>query len=203
MVAHARRLYLLRHGPTDWNAEHRIQGHTDIALSDLGRNTVQCRRLDARQSAARWYCSPLKRARETANLMQLNAEVESALIEIAFGEWEGVSKFDLNIDKKLVGRGWDRRPPGGESRREALHRVLAWLAAAPSEGDIGAVVHGGLIKAMYAHTTGWNLRGEPPHTLHWEAVHCFDIDRYGRVASDSYASELIGDATAWNFPIAA
>ncbi|MEM9601722.1 MAG: histidine phosphatase family protein [Pseudomonadota bacterium] len=203
MVAQARRLYLLRHGPTDWNAEHRIQGHTDIELSDLGRATVSRRALSARPRAARWFTSPLKRARETAALMHLHAEVESSLIEIAFGDWEGISKHDLRIDKALVGRGWDRRPPGGESRREALHRVLAWLAAVPGDSDVGAVVHGGLIKAMYAHATGWDLRGDPPHTLHWEAVHGFDMDRYGRIVGDSYSSELIGDSAAWDFPFAA
>lgn len=193
----------MRHGPTEWNTEHRIQGHTDTELGAYGRQVVQLRRLEPAQRAARWFSSPLMRARETASLMHLNATIESALIEIAFGEWEGQRKCDTHIDKQLVGRGWDRRPPGGESRREALHRVLAWLAAVPDKGDIGGVVHGGLIKALYAHTTGWNLRGEPPEPLCWEAVHCFRLDKWGRIEANSYSSAAIGDSSAWDFPRAA
>ncbi len=203
MAANARRLYLVRHGPTEWNAGHRIQGHTDTQLSDFGRQVVARRQLSDEQRAARWFSSPLNRARETASIMNLHADVESALIEIAFGEWEGRNKFDLDIDKALVGRGWDRRPPGGESRREALHRVLAWLAAAPTHSDLGAVVHGGLIKTLYAHATGWNLRGNAPDDLAWEAVHCFELDRYGRIVNGCYESFAIGDQNAWQFPLAA
>ncbi|MEM6985373.1 MAG: phosphoglycerate mutase family protein, partial [Pseudomonadota bacterium] len=60
MVEHERRLFLVRHGPTDWNAAHRIQGHTDVALSALGRETVKRRRLDSQHARAHWFTSPLK-----------------------------------------------------------------------------------------------------------------------------------------------
>ncbi len=203
MIAHARTLFLIRHGPTEWNAGHRIQGHTDIPLSAAGRGVVANRTLSDAHRQARWFCSPLSRARETATLMGLNADIESALIEMCFGEWEGCSKFDNAVGPALSSRGWAGQPPGGESREEALQRILAWLAVTPPQGDLGAVVHGGLIKTLYAHATNWDLRGAPKHELNWEAVHAFKLDRYGRVIGGTYACEQIGDERAWQFPKAA
>ena len=58
------KIALLRHGPTDWNAKHRIQGHTDIPLSDEGLRKMQGLRVPF--AAARIFSSPLLRARQSA-----------------------------------------------------------------------------------------------------------------------------------------
>ncbi len=87
-------LYIIRHGKTDWNAEYRLQGRTDIQLNEEGRQM-------ARDAGARYrninfdvcYCSPLIRAQETARLLLEGRNVpiitDERLIEMCFGEYEG------------------------------------------------------------------------------------------------------------------
>ena len=60
---------LIRHGPTQWNAAGRIQGRTDVPLSEIGRAQVSKQRVPEAYDGAIWVCSPLVRAVETAQLM--------------------------------------------------------------------------------------------------------------------------------------
>ena len=88
------KLYIMRHGKTDWNAVYKCQGHTDIPLNDEGRRM-------AREAAERYrsleydvcYCSPLVRAYETARIVTEGRNVEiikdDRLIEISLGKYEG------------------------------------------------------------------------------------------------------------------
>jgi probable phosphoglycerate mutase len=78
-------------------------------------------------------------------------------------------------------RGLDFRPPGGESPREVIERIRPWLrdianAAVPTL----AVTHRGVIRAILAEATGWDMRGKPPAKLDWQAVHVFTADPHGR-----------------------
>lgn len=87
-------LYVIRHGKTDWNLQYRLQGNTDIPLNDMGREM-------AREAADEYagihfdicFCSPLVRARETAELLLKGREIEivydDRIKEIGFGEYEG------------------------------------------------------------------------------------------------------------------
>ena len=88
-------LYIIRHGKTDWNLKHKLQGRTDIPLNDEGREM-------ALEAGERYkdvhfdvcYCSPLVRARETAELLLKDRDVpiitDDRLVEMCFGEFEGV-----------------------------------------------------------------------------------------------------------------
>lgn len=92
--------YILRHGRTDWNEEHRLQGEVDIPLNETGRQM-------AYDAAEKYkdidfdicYCSPLKRAQETARifLADRNPAVEiitdNRLHEMCFGDYEGVKNI--------------------------------------------------------------------------------------------------------------
>ena len=92
--------YILRHGRTDWNDEHRLQGEVDIPLNETGRQM-------AYDAAEKYkdidfdicYCSPLKRAQETARifLADRNPAVEiitdNRLHEMCFGDYEGVKNI--------------------------------------------------------------------------------------------------------------
>ncbi len=93
-------LYIIRHGKTDWNLAHRLQGRTDIPLNDMGREM-------ARNAAAQYadvnfdicFCSPLVRARETAELLLDGRDVpiitDERLVEMSFGIYEGqANTFD-------------------------------------------------------------------------------------------------------------
>ena len=66
------RLALIRHGPTDWNAKGRMQGHSDTPLSTAGHAEVAARGaagLHPRLAGFYWFASPLRRARLTATLL--------------------------------------------------------------------------------------------------------------------------------------
>lgn len=127
------RLGLIRHARTPWNLEKKIQGSTDIPLSPEGK-----------EEAARWgeilksepfdliLSSPLIRARETALILSDRIGIplffDTDLREQDFGDWEGQRIIDIRKkDPRAVefqeSRGWEFRPPGGESRTGVLERV--------------------------------------------------------------------------------
>ena len=166
------RLLLIRHGATTWNEAGRIQGRSDPHLSTQGRAAVERWVLPPWAAKARWICSPLARARETAALLHAGRPTEEPrLIEMDWGAWEGCGLADLRktLGAEMAaneGLGLDFRPPGGESPRDVQDRLrplLAELAAAP--GDVTAVTHKGVIRAVYALASGWNLIGKPPTKL--------------------------------------
>lgn len=91
-------LYVLRHGKTDWNAQYRLQGRTDIPLNDEGREMARKAALEYKDvNFDVCYCSPLIRARETAQLLLEGRNVpiiyEDRLMEMGFGEYEGVVNY--------------------------------------------------------------------------------------------------------------
>ena len=78
----------IRHGRTGWNAEKRIQGRTDIPLSEAGRAELRGFRAPAITHDTDWHVSPLIRAVETARLIGPGAFlIEPCLIEMGWGEW--------------------------------------------------------------------------------------------------------------------
>lgn len=88
-------LYITRHGKTDWNNRHKLQGRTDIPLNEEGRKMAE--QANAAYSNLHLdicYCSPLIRAKETAEILLKNRNVpiiiDERLIEMNFGEYEGL-----------------------------------------------------------------------------------------------------------------
>ena len=116
-------LVLLRHGPTDWNAEGRIQGRSDRPLSREGRARVRAWRLPPAFEGYNWATSPLHRARETAALLgHQDAEVVAELVEADWGQWEGERLPELrarlgDVMAANEARGLDFRPRTGARRR--------------------------------------------------------------------------------------
>lgn len=175
-------LVLLRHGPTDWNEAGRIQGRTDRPLSRAGRARVREWRIPPAFRTYHWATSPLHRARETARLLGHDgAEVVPELIEADWGDWEGDRLDDLRAHlgaamTSLEARGLDFRPPGGESPRDLQVRLAPWLARVAADGNPRvAVAHKGVIRAVYALATGWDLLGKPPDKLHPDCAHAFHL----------------------------
>jgi broad specificity phosphatase PhoE len=77
--------------------------------------------------------------------------------------------------------GLDLRPPGGESPREVQARVRPLLAEIAQSGrPTAAVTHKGVIRAVLALATGWDMRDKPPHRLDWSAAHLFRLDASGK-----------------------
>lgn len=87
-------LYIIRHGKTDWNAQKRLQGHTDIPLNAEGREMARAARSAcASISFDVCFCSPLIRARETAEILLEGRNVpivpDERLTEMDFGAYDG------------------------------------------------------------------------------------------------------------------
>jgi probable phosphoglycerate mutase len=182
-------LALIRHGPTAWTAEKRIQGQTDVGLSEAGRATVRGWRIPPDFADFRVLASPLARARETAALLGLEvAALEPRLMERAWGAWEGRRLPELRerygtAMKAWEARGLDFRPPGGESPRDLQARLDPLLADLAADGrDTLAVAHRGVLRAVYALATGWDMTGDPADALEDGCLQLFDLAQDGTPA---------------------
>ena len=158
---------LIRHGRTRWNAEHRIQGWRDSPLSREGE--AMARHWGKRLASLGWdriLASDLGRARQTAELVNralgLDLATDPRLREQDWGQWSGLRLPELRRDlprelERQESRGWEFRPPGGESRRELLARVRTALEDAhrchPGQ-RILVVCHEGVIKTVLYHLLG-------------------------------------------------
>ncbi len=176
------RLWLVRHGETDWNVEGRWQGQAAFAppLNAVGRAQTHAlaAQLDG-QSFEALYSSDLLRARETADIIAarlgLSVRLEPRLREINQGEWEGKLGSDV---ERLYPTEWaarerdplNARPPGGESVTEVAARVWAAaddMAHAHPAGLIVVVSHGLSLATLVCRARGLPLGQAysviPPH----------------------------------------
>jgi probable phosphoglycerate mutase len=162
-------VYYIRHGETDWNVAGRLQGGRNIPLNPRGRaQATHCgevlRDLFARAgnapAAYDYVSSPLCRATETMEIVRktlsLDAagyRVDQALIEIAFGDWEGftIAQLHSHDPQRIAQRGqdkWHFLPPGGESYEMVSKRMLAWYRTL--QRDTVVTAHGGTARGLYA-----------------------------------------------------
>lgn len=175
------RLALLRHGPTAWNGEKRLQGRADQPLSAEGEAQVRSWTLPPQVAGFRWLTSPLLRARRTAALIGVEAAIEPAAIELDFGAWEGRRLSEIRAEDPTgvavnEARGLDFTPPGGESPRDVQARLAPLLARLAAQGrDTGIVTHKGVIRALLSLATGWPMVDKPPVKLFWDRVHLFEL----------------------------
>lgn len=167
-------LLVVRHGETDWNAEGRLQGHTDVPLNARGRAQAAELAASLRGAGVRWVLtSDLARAAETGAIVRAalaldagEADVDPDLREQRFGVYEGLTgpecerKFGESWRWWKAAGGAKRLPPeGGESWEALVERVVAGahraLDRAEREGGPGLLVtHGGVMRALLHVTTG-------------------------------------------------
>lgn len=185
-------LALLRHADTAWSAEGRIQGRRDVPLSESGRAALAGFALPPACHGMRVVTSPLARCVETARLLGAReALCDPRLVEMHWGEWEGRLLAELREQlgapmRENEAHGWDFRPAGGESPRELWARIQPWLAEVAAAGaPTLAITHRGVIRAVLATATGWDMRGPPPAKLDWRAVHLFRLGSDGRPAVEA------------------
>ena len=165
-------LVLVRHGPTVWNGEGRLQGRTDMPLSDEGREIVATWRVPSTFDGFDLVVSPLRRCTETAALLARTMtdpptpRCDPRLVEMSWGQWEGRTLSELREaygDGLEVneGRGLDFRPHGGESPHDVQERVRPVLEEiGRTKQPTLAVVHRGVMRAVYALATGWDMRSK-------------------------------------------
>jgi broad specificity phosphatase PhoE len=166
------RIAFLRHGPTDWNEQGRIQGRIDMPLSHVGRARMAGLLPPRGFQSVRAYVSPLVRARETAKLLGFaDAVVDARLSEHNWGEWEGLTREEILARDgegafERAGHGIAFTPMGGESTRALLERLAAFLRHVAKEPtDAVAVAHRGILRSAYALSTGWDMLTPMPAKL--------------------------------------
>lgn len=164
-----RRLVLLRHGQTEYNAGSRMQGQLDTELSDLGRDqAAAAAEVLAKRQPLLIVSSDLKRALDTAVTLGdragLAVGVDKRLRETHLGDWQGLTHLEVDTMAPGARVAWreDARwaPHGGESRVDVADRsvpVVAELVAGQpewglegSDRPVVLVAHGGLIAALTA-----------------------------------------------------
>jgi len=166
------RIALLRHGPTDWNEQGRIQGRIDMPLSEAGRTKIAGLLPPKGFERARAFVSPLARARQTARLLGLSDPIiDERLSEHHWGEWEGLTREEILARDganafERAGSGIEFHPRGGESTRELLARVSDFLRdVAKAKSDAIAVAHRGVLRSAYTLATGWDMASPMPAKL--------------------------------------
>lgn len=150
-------LYLIRHGESLFNAQRRIQGQSDVALSPLGLRqaaalaaALQSLDIDA------IYASPLRRAMQTAEplaaALHLSVRSDDRLKEINAGEFQGLEWEEIEQRWPEAAMHWQQQTPdfvipGGESRRAVAERGRAALEAIRAAGhrQVVVIAHGGVL----------------------------------------------------------
>jgi 2,3-bisphosphoglycerate-dependent phosphoglycerate mutase len=165
-------LYLIRHGKSTWNQTGRIQGQTDVPLSDEGVKQAEAlaKRLKS-WKFDRVYSSDLQRAKQTAETACPKAPItfDARLREIHLGDFQGRTWNEMTDEERDVYSVWfagsyGQKVPGGESNDDLRDRALAWLAELPKEGRVIAFTHGGFIVSALQSIVG------RPKPLHWKKM---------------------------------
>lgn len=165
------RIYLVRHGVTIWNSEGRLQGHTDVPLSEEGRTQAALigTRLSDTPITAIWS-SDMSRARDTAEAIAAghNIQVRTTplLRERMMGTWEGLTKEEIRAtggEPLLTAYRQDsvaNRPPGAEEMQDVWNRlssVAREIRETYADGTVVVVGHGGTLRVILCDALGANI----------------------------------------------
>jgi len=170
-------LLYLRHGQTDWNAQGRIQGRTDIPLNETGREQARAQALalvSHEPPVDVIYASPLLRARETAEIVQQSLEVpiyfDERLVERCFGSYEGTLRAEL-VGGSIASHGAalgeaELERQGVESLEILGKRVCGFLdeiTAGHEAQTVLVVAHGGVGRMVHWHFHGQDESDKSKH----------------------------------------
>ncbi len=214
----SRRLILIRHGQTTYNATGRMQGHIDTELSDVGYEQAQAAaRLLHDKEITKIVASDLVRAAETARVvaeaLDLDFTTDSRLRETDLGDWQGRSSQEVDEEFPGARAIWRHdptwAPPKGESRVDVARRarpVIDELMREHDEWDEGPVLivaHGGAISALTCHLL--NLEAQQYGILsglkntHWSQLTARpQFDTNNPTATPHFTADNVDDA-AWYF----
>ena len=154
------KIYLIRHGQTDWNLEGKIQGRHDVSLNKTGLKQAELLAMGMdKRPVVQIFSSRQKRALETAQAVGRRQHVAVTVIdgleEVEFGEWEGKTWDEISREYPEEFKVWCTEPaeivpPGGESRPQIYRRIGNALKEIlrRSRGDIAIVSHGAALAYM-------------------------------------------------------
>lgn len=171
-----RRLILLRHGQTHYNATRRMQGQLDTRLDDVGREqaALAAERFVA-ADISRIIASDLERASDTATIIGdrigVPVETDARLRETDLGAWQGCTHTEIDVEDPDARLRWRNdatwAPPGGESRLDVARRarpvvddLIADFGAWPGSSVL-LVAHSGTISALTSHLLGLDVTQYP------------------------------------------
>ena len=163
------KIYFVRHGETFWNKEKKIQGQSDIPLNEYGIELAYVT-ADAMKDISFdiVYSSPLLRAKETADILvkdrNLEVYTDSRLVEMSFGEGEGESLPEIHTHPEMklynfIHNPGEYIPPiGGETFEELYIRCKSFIdeviLLAEDKYDTMLIVgHGALIRGFIHNIT--------------------------------------------------
>ena len=169
------RLIMIRHGETNWNVEQRKQGRNDQPLNDKGQAQAQLAAdyVKATFNIVKVWSSPLQRCANTAASFELPVATSDHLLEIDYGDWEGMldSDIDARHPERYQNGGISMDPPGGEMRSNLPVRARTWVhesKIADEDGDVVLVGHGAAMKGLLVA-----LLGLPDHAMeNFEIYNC-------------------------------
>ena len=164
------RMVLVRHGETVWHAENRYAGRTNVALTETGRaQAMQLAGWSREQKFDAVWSSPLSRARQTAqpsaDALALPLQIEERLIELDFGDAEGLTASEMRQRFPSERKAFELDPaanplPGGESPNAAAMRgvdALRAMASRSPEGRVLVVAHSTLLRLILCRLMGVSL----------------------------------------------
>ncbi len=165
------KIYLVRHGLTEWNVSGRFQGHSDVTLTEMGIQQAKClaeyfpaEKIDA------VYSSDLQRAALTASYIakRFGCKVRETykLREMNFGAWEGMTFDEIKTrwpfaEKQILFTPDEIKPPAGESFQEVeerASRTLEQITAAHTGENIVLVAHGAFLRTILTYVLHIPLR---------------------------------------------
>ena len=158
-------IYYVRHGKTSWNAQCKLQGRSDIELDEDGiKQAYQTAALLKDIHIDKIYCSPLKRAIQTANIINevCNAEfvLEPALLERCFGEFEGLN---LQEHKVYIWSFEENLCEHAETMQDFFTRVQSFVESVKKEAcekNVLFVAHGGVYLPIHEYFYGLNRKDD-------------------------------------------
>ena len=155
------KLYITRHGQTDWNARNQALGSTDIPLNEAGRQQARQAAEDLKDlQFDAIYCSPLSRAHETAEIIAANQKAKPVdawpLREQDFGIYEGTLRTDENYQREKYM--YFKPFEGGESFLDVAARVYPFLESLKEkhgpDDKVLLVCHGGICRIIHNYFEG-------------------------------------------------
>jgi probable phosphoglycerate mutase len=183
-MAHEHRIWLVRHGETEWSKSGQHTGRTDIPLTPTGEQQGKAlgRHLGGRRFSL-VLTSPLSRARETCRLAGYSegAEVSEDLLEWNYGIYEGRKTADVRVEQPDWSI-WTTPIPQGETVQQVgarAHRVIA--RADGVEGDVALFAHAHLLRILAACWMGLPPMGGRNLTLGTASISVLGYERETRV----------------------
>ena len=215
---HVKKLILVRHGETDWNAEGRIQGMLDVPLNALG---VQQAELAAAELArtfdiAELVSSDLVRTRETTKPINeatgFEPRFDARIRERHFGVWQGKTYEEWRVQDAVGMARYnagdpDYGPEGGETASQFLKRcvdAVTDLVLGSEEKTLILVTHGGVVSSMVRHAQGLNPQSARTWSVpnasisEWRVEYVneapvFYVDRIGDVSHLEHADTALDE----------